>query len=195
MDEVQLKVTEDGSHTLFSPRVGECYHSQHGAVQESRHVFIDAGWRQCAGTQLRVERYPLLAGVAASLNYPALLGEGTQADFLRLHTTEWGQPVRISPHFTLLKLQADFTAVTLPGSYDLIYFDAFSPEKQPEMWTQERFEQLYRHALPGAVLTTYCAKGSVRRALQAAGFAVERLPGPPGKREMLRATKQSREEN
>lgn len=225
MDEVQLKVTEDGSHTLFSPRVGECYHSQHGAVQESRHVFIEAGWRQCAGAELRVlevgfgtglnafltllqaereqrtvlytalERYPLLAGVAASLNYPALLGEGTQADFLRLHTTEWGQPVRISPHFTLLKLQADFTAVTLPGSYDLIYFDAFSPEKQPEMWTQERFEQLYRHASPGAVLTTYCAKGSVRRALQAAGFAVERLPGPPGKREMLRATKQLREEN
>ena len=124
-----------------------------------------------------------------------MLGEGTQADFLRLHTTEWGQPVRVSPHFTLLKLQADFTAVTLPGSYDLIYFDAFSPEKQPEMWTQERFEQLYRHASPGAVLTTYCAKGSVRRALQAAGFAVERLPGPPGKREMLRATKQLREEN
>ena len=200
MDEVQLKVTEDGSHTLFSPRVGECYHSQHGAVQESRHVFIDAGWRQCAGAELRVlevgfgtglnafltllqaereqrtvlytalERYPLLAGVAASLNYPALLGEGTQADFLRLHTTEWEQPVRVSPHFTLLKLQADFTAVTLPGSYDLIYFDAFSPEKQPEMWTQERYSlPTARKARCGGLCRRRALRWNACRGLRASG--------------------------
>lgn len=226
MDEVQLRLTEDGSHTLFSMRTGECYHSSHGAVQESRHIFIDAGWSRCAGRELRVlevgfgtglnayltwlqaeregkrvtytalERYPVTLEVAAALNYADLLGGGRTADdFLRLHSAEWGRAVRIAPCFELLKWQADFTEVELPGCYDLIYFDAFSPERQPEMWTPERFAYLYGHAAPGAVLVTYCAKGAVRRALQAAGFVVERLPGPPGKREMLRATKQLRVEN
>ena len=101
-----------------------------------------------------------------------------------------GRKVRLTPSFTLHKIAADFTSYRFaPASYDVVYFDAFAPEKQPEMWSQVLFDGLYAALRPAGVLTTYCAKGAVRRMLQAAGFRVERLPGPPGgKREILRAT-------
>jgi tRNA U34 5-methylaminomethyl-2-thiouridine-forming methyltransferase MnmC len=96
----------------------------------------------------------------------------------------------LSPWFTLRKLEGDFTNYTFEKGYDIIYFDAFAPEKQPEMWNQSLFDGLYNILNEGGILTTYCAKGVVRRMLQTAGFTVERLPGPPGgKREILRATK------
>ena len=83
-----------------------------------------------------------------------------------------------------------FSIIHSPLSFDVIYFDAFAPEKQPEMWSQELFNRLYVLLNEGGILTTYCAKGVIRRMLQAAGFTVERLPGPPGgKREILRALK------
>lgn len=219
MNDVQLKMTEDGSHTLFSVRVGECYHSEHGAIQESEHIFIDSGWKHCHksephvleigfGTGLNafltllqaekdqkktvytaLELYPLEKDRIENLNYSQLLGLSKKELFDQLHLVDWNCRVPVTSWFELEKLQADFTKVELSGVYDLIYFDAFSPDKQPEMWTPERFEYLFQHAAQAAVLTTYCAKGVVRRALQAAGFQVERLPGPPGKREILRATK------
>lgn len=219
MNDVQLKMTEDGSHTLFSVRVGECYHSEHGAIQESEHIFIDSGWKHCHksephvleigfGTGLNafltllqaekdqkktvytaLELYPLEKDRIENLNYSQLLDLSKKELFDQLHSVDWNRRVPVTSWFELEKLQADFTKVELSGVYDLIYFDAFSPDKQPEMWTPERFEYLFQHAAQGAVLTTYCAKGVVRRALQAAGFQVERLPGPPGKREILRATK------
>lgn len=112
--------------------------------------------------------------------------------FEALHTAPWEEDVVITPHFTLRKVQADFANNHLPlitNHYSLVYFDAFAPEKQPEMWTQELFDRLYVLMSQGGILTTYCAKGIVRRMLQSAGFTVERLPGPPGgKREILRAT-------
>jgi len=89
----------------------------------------------------------------------------------------------------LIKQQVDFTKAEFSDKYDVIYFDAFSPEKQPEMWSEKLFEKMYLCAADNAILTTYCAKGAVRRAMQSAGFNVERLPGPPGKREILRAVK------
>lgn len=219
MNDVQLKMTEDGSHTLFSVRVGECYHSEHGAIQESEHIFIDSGWKHCHksephvleigfGTGLNalltllqaekdqkktvytaLELYPLEKDRIENLNYSRLLDLSKKELFDQLHSVDWNCRVPVTSWFELEKLQADFTKVELSGVYDLIYFDAFSPDKQPEMWTPERFEYIFQHAAQGAVLTTYCAKGVVRRALQAAGFQVERLPGPPGKREILRATK------
>ena len=92
--------------------------------------------------------------------------------------------------FTLEKIEGDYTTYNFRNGYDIIYFDAFAPEKQPEMWSQELFNNLFNILNNGGILTTYCAKGIVRRMLQAAGFIVERLPGPPGgKREILRATK------
>lgn len=216
---MQLLITEDGSHTIFSPQVEECYHSQHGAMQESEHIFIQAGWEQCPKTEIKVleigfgtglnalltlvnaekqakkvnyttlELYPLGMAVASELNFTEQIAPHKRADFIRIHEAEWGSQVAITLFFCLEKIKADFTQIELSDKYDLIYFDAFSPEKQPEMWTQERFELLYRHTNQGGILTTYCSKGVVRRAMQAAGYQVERLPGPPGKRQILRATK------
>jgi tRNA U34 5-methylaminomethyl-2-thiouridine-forming methyltransferase MnmC len=106
-----------------------------------------------------------------------------------LHTSPWQKHISLTKNFDLNKIQEDFTKLRLTEMYDLIYFDAFSPEKQPGMWTSERFQMLYDCCNPNAILTTYCAKGAVRRALQTAGFSVERIPGAKGKREMLRARK------
>jgi len=213
----QIKITEDGSHTLFSPMVGECYHSQNGAIQESEHIFIKTGWDECKKDEIKIfeigfgtglnafltllkaeterknvlyttlEYYPVELEIIEKLNYFELQTKSRKLDFKQLHNSSWNRKEMIHSFFTLEKIQADFTKYKPENSYDLFYFDAFSPEKQPEMWTQERFETLYAHANPGAILVTYCAKGVVRRAMQSAGFKVERLPGPPGKREILRA--------
>ena len=213
----ELILTEDGSHTLFVRAIDECYHSTHGAVQESCHIFIEAGLKQSAKTEIRVleigygtglnafltlieaersskqiryttlERYPVDVKSALQLNYPEGHSLLLKSYFEQLHTSPWNVQVEISPFFTLEKIETDFTQYDFDGLYDIIYFDAFSPEKQPEMWSEKLFKTLYAHCNPGAILTTYCAKGVVRRALQSAGFTVERLPGPPGKREILRA--------
>jgi tRNA U34 5-methylaminomethyl-2-thiouridine-forming methyltransferase MnmC len=214
----ELKITEDGSHTLFVPEIDECYHSSHGAVQESRHIFIEAALKQCTKNELVVlevgfgtglnaflalldaensgrrirfislEKYPVGLETALQLNFAQELGED-KALFDKLHRAEWNKPVEITPRFVLEKIEADFTQFQHSTNYDVVFFDAFSPEKQPEMWSEEQFGKIYKHCNADAVLTTYCAKGIVRRAMQAVGFVVERLPGPPGKREILRATK------
>lgn len=138
-----------------------------------------------------LELYPLPIHTIQHLGYPEGKCPDKAAYFRQLHSCEWGQPCRISPFFVVEKLEADFTTYGFREmQYDVIYFDAFAPEKQPEMWEQELFNRLYLSLRPGGVLTTYCAKGVVRRMLKAAGFTVERLPGPPGgKREILRAGK------
>jgi len=228
-----LETTEDGSHTLYVPELEEHYHSTHGAIQESMHVFIDAGLRHCNkehihlleigfGTGLNglltlleveklqkkvfyhsLERYPLTVAAAMQLNYPeqikmknetlVLLKQYQPEPFFRLlHQSPWERVEVLTPYFTLLKEENDFShpeQFQPPRQYNLIYFDAFAPEKQPEMWQETIFQRLYTLCADDGILTTYCAKGAVRRMLQSAGFTVERLPGPPGKREMLRATK------
>lgn len=143
-----------------------------------------------------IERYPLSEDTLRELDYPSLVDGHRVADYLAIHQAPWEEDCVLSPWFTLHKCEADFVRLFGEGAlcpsacYDLIYFDAFAPEKQPEMWHQSLFDSLYRSLAPGGILTTYCAKGVVRRMLQAAGFVVERLPGPPGgKREILRATK------
>ena len=129
-----------------------------------------------------VELYPLAWAEVEPLGY------SDHPLFRYLHEAAWEEWVQLTPFFRLKKLRADLLALPLPEA-DVVYFDAFSPEKQPELWSEALFCRLRQALRPGAVLTTYCAKGEVRRRLQRAGFLVERLPGPPGgKREILRAT-------
>ena len=132
-----------------------------------------------------IERYPLEEELVNQLNYSGLPTEDLRA----IHEAPWGEDISLSPYFTLHKIQGDLTTSPFPAGLDLIYFDAFSPESQPELWEEGIFRRLFEASSPGAVLTTYCAKGEVRRRLQRAGFLVERLAGPPGKREVLRATR------
>ena len=216
----ELLITEDGSNSLYVPEIDECYHSSHGAIQESRHVFIEAGLKQCRKSEINVlevgfgtglnafltmieaersgkqiqyvslEKYPVETEKALRLNYPEELSPEKRSFFELMHISAWNEKIQITPFFSLEKIKTDFTQYTPEHKFDVIFFDAFSPEKQPEMWTQERFELIYKHCNHGAILTTYCAKGVVRRSMQVAGFIVERLAGPPGKREILRGVRQ-----
>ena len=217
---MKLEQTADGSYTLYVPELDEHYHSVKRALTESQHIFIDMGLKHSTvpsprileiglGTGLNcfltlltaeeterhihytgIERYPLDMETISKLDYPSLIHKGHETDYFAIHQTPWEKDVELSPWFTLHKLEGDFTCYTFDKGYDIIYFDAFAPEKQPEMWEQSLFDKLYHILNEGGILTTYCAKGVVRRMLQTAGFKVERLPGPPGgKREILRATK------
>lgn len=215
---VELKVTEDKSHTLYVPELDEHYHSTHGAIQESRHVFIEAGLLQMCqrehvsvfeigfGTGLNalltllnagphchvnytgVEKYPLGSEITNKLNFSHQLSGSTDG-FKKLHAAPWNVETEISNTFRLTKIEGDLLDFNTGEGFDLIYFDAFAPEKQAEMWSEEIFAKVVKLMNPGAVFTTYCAKGRVRRMLQDLGLQVERLPGPPGKREMLRGIK------
>ncbi|WP_300726575.1 tRNA (5-methylaminomethyl-2-thiouridine)(34)-methyltransferase MnmD [uncultured Bacteroides sp.] len=217
---MQLEQTDDGSYTLYVPELEEHYHSIKGALTESEHIFINMGMKHFRGDDVRIleigfgtglnafltlleadkegrnvyyssiERYPIPLETVEKLQYPELICPERADDFNALHKAAWNTDVHITSRFTLNKIEDDFTTYRFKPGYDVIYFDAFAPEKQPEMWNQELFDALYGCLNKGGVLTTYCAKGVVRRMLQASGFTVERLPGPPGgKREILRATK------
>lgn len=144
-----------------------------------------------------VELYPLEWDMVEPLGYVEEKDGPTTMDlFKQIHTLPWEEEIRLTEYFTLRKVQADIHRFCelWQGRADVIFFDAFAPEKQPEMWTEELFRHLYVLLNEGGMLTTYCAKGIVRRMLQSAGFTVERLPGPPGgKREILRAWKQASE--
>jgi len=138
-----------------------------------------------------IELFPVEYELIAKLNYTQKDKLPERILFEKLHTTSWNQKEEITISFSLLKLKYDLTNInfTFNHKFDVIYFDAFAPDKQPEMWTQDTFDFLYSHTSPDGILTTYCAKGMVRRMLQSSGYIVERLPGPPGKREILRAKK------
>lgn len=215
----ELKITEDGSHTLYVPELNEHYHSTHGAIQEAMHVYIDAGFNYCEkeaihileigfGTGLNcflslleakkqnrkivyhsIELYPISKNEINHLNYPSQILNSDASIFEKLHQVEWNQEAKISDCFALTKLQGDLRGYQFPSKYDLVYFDAFAPDIQPSLWTQEIFKNIHKHLNYNAILTTYCTKGIVKQALRASGFKVKRLPGPPGKRQMLRATK------
>ncbi|OKZ06646.1 MAG: SAM-dependent methyltransferase [Bacteroides oleiciplenus] len=210
-----IEHTEDGSATLFVPELNEHYHSVKGARTESQHIFIDMGLKASAAPQPHVLEIGFGTGLNALLTletaeqekrpvhytgielYPLAweevnaLGYSDNPSFERLHTASWEEDVEISPYFTLRKIKGDAnTVINSSFSPSVVYFDAFAPEKQPEMWNEQLFRSLYVTMNTGGILTTYCAKGVIRRLLQAVGFRVERLPGPPGgKREILRATK------
>ena len=138
-----------------------------------------------------LETYPVPPRLVAALQ-PEWDGQGLwlAGHFAYLHAAPWNVPVEMAPRFTIQKLEQPLqTAALKPVHYHLIYFDAFAPEKQPELWSAAIFQQIYAAAAPGAVLVSYCAQGQFRRNLRAAGWLTEKLPGPPGKREMTRARK------
>ncbi len=223
--------TADGSDTLFRRDLNQHYHSIHGALQESKHIFIENGFL-CAigkfnpdiynnagflnileigfGTGLNayltlaeaekhgvrvhytaIEPFPLKKNYWQALNYPHLLGSVDYSHlFAKLHLATWNLPEEISPHFTLEKIHGTIEAyLPATGLYDLVYFDAFGPDVQPELWTEQIFRQLCCGMSTSGILVTYSVKGTVVRALHVAGFRTEKLPGPPGKRHILRATK------
>jgi tRNA U34 5-methylaminomethyl-2-thiouridine-forming methyltransferase MnmC len=214
----QIIHTADGSHTILVPEIGEQYHSLNGAVTESKHVFIENGYNfsnaKCPvvleigfGTGLNailtaleaekhkrvtryiaVEKYPLQPDLIAHLNYGQLLDSDL---FNRIHLSGWGSFEEVTPCFSLLKLEADLTQNQLNLGFpaNIIYFDAFGPDKQPEMWQPHIFQEMYKNTAESGVIVTYSAKGQVRRDLSATGFTMERIPGPPGKKEMLRGIK------
>lgn len=218
---IQLIKTEDGSHTLYVPELGEHYHSIHGAVQESMHIFIDAGFRYLKinsekinileigfGTGLNalltlmeseennqeinytsVEAFPLEEEIYQKINYPMLFQDkNISTSFLKIHKVGWGEFKNITKKFALKKRHKKIEDIILPkNNYDLVYFDAFAPDVQPELWTTEIFIKIATSMKKDGILTTYSAKGKVKRALKASGFAIENIPGPPGKREITRA--------
>ena len=144
-------------------------------------------------TYIALDNNPLPADIADAMGYADDMGSEGRRIFHALHEAEWGRDAAISPYFTIRKFRCDFTR---PAAWqdetrcDIVYFDAFAPDKQEGVWTAELFAAIHDTLSDGGMLVTYCAKGSVRRNLQSVGFTVERLPGPPGgKREILRATK------
>jgi len=137
-----------------------------------------------------IEAYPITLDEKNLLNYVSQLDATKhQKIFDDIHTSEWEKKIQITKNFTLTKQLQKFEYITVRNQFNLIYFDAFSPRVQPELWTEAIFQKMYNALVPNGILVTYSAKGSVRRALQNVGFKVERLPGPPGKREMLQAMK------
>ncbi|NDV78159.1 tRNA (5-methylaminomethyl-2-thiouridine)(34)-methyltransferase MnmD [Dysgonomonas sp. 511] len=154
-------------------------------------TILEACKQQISIHYTSVEAYPLDKSVTDKLNYTEGYAGEEKSLFYQLHEAQWDEGIPILPDFHLTKLEADFTQFDFSQlkNIDLIYFDAFAPDKQPGLWTQQIFDNLFKIAAENAILVTYCAKGAVRRMMQQAGFTVERLPGPPGKREMLRATK------
>jgi len=215
----QLHITADGSTTIHLPEWNENYHSKHGAIQEALHVFIKMGlslfydskkvsilevgfgtglnaYLTLLNTQSKsipihyegVEAFPVSLNEIECCNFPEQLKE-TRDTFEKLHRTEWEKVTSITPAFTLRKRQQFFDEINDINKFDLIYFDAFGPRVQPELWSAKQFQKMFDALKQNGVLVTYSAKGSVRRTLQEVGFTVERLPGPPGKREMLRAKK------
>lgn len=155
-------------------------------------TLLEAKKSGLAVTYKGVEAYPVLPEELKELDYCTALDQSeNEGHFLKMHQTSWGQPHEITQNFILEKQQLDFREISDTNVYDLVYFDAFGARVQPELWTEEVFEIMFKAMKKGGILVTYSAKGSVRRAMQHVGFVVERLPGPPGKREMLRALKQS----
>jgi tRNA U34 5-methylaminomethyl-2-thiouridine-forming methyltransferase MnmC len=215
----EIQETTDGSHTIFVPQLNEHYHSIHGAVQESTHIFINSGFRFSKADPLHIfevgfgtglnalltaifsidgnrevyytsiEKFPLESEVINSLNHHQFAGDAGLEIYKSIHSAAWNSKVIICKNFHLTKIMGDFTIDSLPGMFDLIYFDAFGPDKQPEMWTSEMFAKIASATNKEGILVTYSAKGEVKRNLQACGFEVSLIPGPPGKRQIIRAIK------
>jgi tRNA U34 5-methylaminomethyl-2-thiouridine-forming methyltransferase MnmC len=218
MDVPEIVRTEDGSDTLFIREMNEHYHSVHGAMQESKHIFIDHGISSFPGDHVRIfeagfgtglnailtlmncqgikkisytaiEKFPLIPEIISGLNYSGLLPDTYRELFMKIHSCEWGRVIKITDTFTLNKIRADLTSSPLTGEFDIIYFDAFGPDKQPEMWSDDVFRKISAITARNGIFVTYSAKGEVRRKLTRNGFEVTLLPGPPGKRHFIRAVK------
>lgn len=223
MPDVTIITTSDGSHTLLNTSLNETYHSVHGALQESKHVFIQHGLDFVGknsgksminilevgfGTGLNalltlqhattknlsiqyttLETFPVEENIWSKLNYVES-GEAKE-QFEKLHRAKWNKEESVSSNFVIRKLHTTLQQAELElNHYDLIYFDAFAPNKQPEMWEAAMLHKITDAMKSGGLFVTYCAKGQLKRDLKSMGLTVETLAGPPGKREMVRAVKQ-----
>jgi tRNA U34 5-methylaminomethyl-2-thiouridine-forming methyltransferase MnmC len=212
--------TDDGSTTIRIADWDECYHSTHGAIQEAYHVFIKNGLSLFEGKPVSVleigfgtglnafitflesakyagisytgvEAYPVPAEEVALLNYVSELGaDDKKQSFELMHESSWEQEIPVSENFTLTKRKIFFNEIDYEGKFDLIYFDAFGFGVQPELWSAEIFAIMYKALKDKGVLVTYAARGVIKRNMIETGFRVEKLAGPPGKREMMRAFKE-----
>ena len=215
----ELRLTSDGSPTLYVPELDETYHSMHGSVQEARHVFIENGLRFVAaeskqvnilevgfGTGLNalltaqyakenalnvhyvgLEAYPVEEEIWKAINF--LDNPEAKACYTQMMALPFGSTKPYDASFTLCKMAFSIQEWATTEKFDLIYYDAFGPKAQPEMWALAIFEKLYSLLNPGGAIVTYCAQGQFKRHLKSLGMRVEGLPGPPGKREMTRGVK------
>jgi tRNA U34 5-methylaminomethyl-2-thiouridine-forming methyltransferase MnmC len=221
----QFIKTADGSTSIYLEEMDEHYHSKHGAIVESNHIFIKNGllpksssskivvFEVGMGTGLNVmttikaakehqltidyhavEAFPIKMEELSFINFPDLLSI-EESLFQTIHSSPWETPVQLMANFNLSKYASKLNELKLKAAqFDVIYFDAFAPEKQEEMWTEEIFRKLFNALKPEGILVTYCVKGVIRRRLQSVGFRVEKLKGPEGgKREMCRAWKEESE--
>ena len=216
-DDLEIITTSDGSHSLWNKRLNETYHSVHGAVQESMHVFINKGLQYFHSTHnaqsitvlevgfgtglnalltceyaiehrievlyTTLEPFPLADDVWRQLNY-------RQSDpdrFASIHEAQWDRTVQIAHGFSIEKRKTSLMNANLESRYDVIFFDAFAPSVQPELWSQDALNLVTSRLNPGGVFVTYSAKGQLKRDLRDLGLKVETLEGPPGKNEMVRA--------
>lgn len=226
MPKVQLIETRDGSSSLLLPEMNETYHSTHGAVTESKYVFVKMGllhWLSLNpdaaetrilevgfGTGLNtwltlteveahknvyvqftsLEKFPLDANIISQLNYTRESDNIDRSLFNNIHNAKWNEIHNITDRFELLKWKGDIADFpTHQDKFDIIYFDAFAPSRQPEMWSPEVLTKMYQLLNSGGIFVTYCAQGQFKRDLKSAGFDLEELPGPPGKKEMTRGIK------
>lgn len=220
---LQLINTSDGSHSIRHLGLNETYHSTHGAIQESRHIYIQQGLHYVIdqfhpqslrilemgfGTGLNalltmidekadnikktyhaIEAYPVPDGILEQLNYPDLLRhqKATQS-FSELHKAAWNKEVKLNADFIIHKIWADIQSLQMKNeNYDLVYFDAFAPRVQPEIWSKSVLANVIRAMGNSGVIVTYCANGQFKRNLKDLEMQVEEVPGPPGKRVMVRA--------
>lgn len=219
----KITLTADGSNTLYNETIGEHYHSKHGALQESKHVFIDAGLKHaiscfsgheinvlevgfgtglnfllsaewCAEQQVSLkytalEAFPLTIEELESTGYNQYLSREIWEGLVNNYGKALQQAVNILPLQQLRIVHTYLHRYETTGYFDLIYYDAFSVQHQPEMWTDEIIAHACQFLKPGGIFVTYAITGKLKRALKAIGFTIEKLPGAPGKREMLRGIK------
>lgn len=219
----KITLTADGSNTLYNETIGEHYHSKHGALQESKHVFIDAGLKHainrfadqeinilevgfgtglnfllsaewCAEQQVplkytALEAFPLTIEELESTGYDNYLSPEIWEGMVNNYGKALQQAVNILPLQQLRIVHTYLHRYETTGRFDLIYYDAFSVQHQPEMWTDEIIAHACQFLKPEGIFVTYAITGKLKRALKAIGFTIEKLPGAPGKREMLRAIK------
>ena len=221
-NQIEIIITEDGSSSLRRKDLKEGYHSTFGAMAESNHIFINAGLRNIErkpqinileigfGTGLNallslefalkekqpifyhtIEKHPLPNEITSKLNYGSLLY--MEKELETLHSIPWEEKMKLNPYFEILKTAKAAEEISYKKDFfDLVYFDAFAPEFEDKLWQKEVFDKIFQSMKNNALLVTYCCKGEVKRTLKASGFKIEKLPGPKGKREILRARKRSK---
>lgn len=220
MNNISIIETLDGSPTLYNSGVGDHYHSVNGALGESRHIFINAGLLSIPlknidlleigfGTGLNallsaleaenrhlnikyttIEKYPLAPSVTGKLKYGRLISEEAEVIEQGIHDAPWNVTVAVTERFTIEKIEADLLEWTPDTSFDILFYDAFAPDMQPEMWSGDIIRKIAKKVRPGGLFVTYSSRGALKRELQSAGFRVDHPAGPTGKREFTRAQKQ-----